>query len=234
VKKLFLGKNFLIIIPARAGSKGIKNKNIVSVKGKPLIEYTINFAKKLNLNTEILVSTDSSEIAEISRKLGALCPFLRPKSLSTDLIGDMPVIRNALIEIEKFNNKRYDFVIMLQPTSPIRIEKQIYNALEIAIKNKFDSVLSVSLVKDKYHPYKQFELVNNKLKPFLNIAKKIVARQQLNQSYIRNGVVYVFSRNFALRSNSVFSKNTGFTIINEPYFNIDSVVDLVEFENYLT
>jgi CMP-N-acetylneuraminic acid synthetase len=95
----------LIIIPARAGSKGIKNKNIVSVKGKPLIEYTINFAKKLNLNTEILVSTDSSEIAEISRKLGALCPFLRPKSLSTDLIGDMPVIRNALIEIEKFNNK---------------------------------------------------------------------------------------------------------------------------------
>ena len=102
------------------------------------------------------------------------------------------------------------------------------------IKNNYDSVISVSSVKDKYHPYKQFELINNRLKPFSNIAKKIIARQQLNTSYIRNGVVYIFSRKFALTSNSVFSKNSGFTVIDEPFVNIDSVVDLVEFEHFLT
>ena len=233
MKNKFSNKTFLIIIPARAGSKGIKNKNIVSVKGKPLIEYTIDFAKNLKLNNEILVSTDSSQIADISRSLGASCPFLRPKSLSTDLTGDMPVMRNALIEYEKLREKKYEFVIMLQPTSPIRIEKQIYNAVDTMIKNNYDSVISVSSVKDKYHPYKQFELINNRLKPFSNIAKKIIARQQLNTSYIRNGVVYIFSRSFALNSTSVYSSNSGYIIINEPFVNIDSQEDLLEFEKYL-
>ena len=223
----------MIVIPARAGSKGIKNKNIVNVNGKPLIEYTINFAKKLAINMDILVSTDSNKIAKISISLGASCPFLRPTSLSTDLSGDMPVIRHALLEYEKFNGKQYEFVIMLQPTSPIRSEKQIYDAIEVIVKNKYDSVISVSSVNDKYHPYKQFELINDLLKPFSNIASRVIARQQLSKSYIRNGVVYVFTRSFALRSSSVFSKNSGCTIINEPYVNIDTTDDLAKFENLL-
>jgi CMP-N-acetylneuraminic acid synthetase len=233
MKNRFLGKNFLIVIPARAGSKGIKHKNIVNVNGKPLIEYTINFAKKLAINMDILVSTDSNKIAKISRSLGASCPFLRPTSLSTDLIGDMPVVRHALLEYEKLNSKQYEFVILLQPTSPIRSEKQIYDAIEAIVKNKYDSVISVSSVNDKYHPYKQFELVNNLLKPFSNIASRVIARQQLSKSYIRNGVVYVFTRSFALRSSSVFSKNSGCTIINEPYVNIDTINDLVNFKDML-
>ena len=233
MKDKFLGKSFLIIIPARAGSKGIKNKNVVTVNGKPLIEYTINFAKKLTINMDILVSTDSNKIAKISRSLGASCPFLRPKSLSTDLIGDMPVVRHALLEFEKFNDKQYEFVILLQPTSPVRSEKQIYDAIEAILKNKYDSVISVSSVSDKYHPYKQFELINNLLKPFSNIASRVIARQQLSKSYIRNGIVYIFSRSFALRSSSVFSKNSGYTIIDEPYVKIDTTDDLSKFENLL-
>jgi CMP-N-acetylneuraminic acid synthetase len=185
------------------------------------------------INMDIFVSTDSNKIAEISRSLGASCPILRPTSLSTDLTGDMPVVRQALLEFEKFNDKQYEFVILLQPTSPIRSEKQIYDAIEAIIKNKHDSVISVSSVSDKYHPYKQFELINNLLKPFSNIAYRIIARQQLSKSYIRNGIVYVFTRSFALRSSSVFSKNSGYTIVNEPYINIDTVDDLAEFEDFL-
>lgn len=233
MKNKFLDKNFLIVIPARAGSKGIKHKNIINVNGKPLIEYTINFAKKLTINMDILVSTDSNKIAKISRSLGASCPFLRPKSLSTDLIGDMPVVRHALLELEKFNDKQYAFVILLQPTSPVRSEKQIYDAIEAIVKNKYDSIISVSPVSDKYHPYKQFELSNNLLKPFSNIASRIIARQQLSKSYIRNGIVYIFSRSFALRSSSVFSKNSGYTIIYEPYINIDTTDDLANFKDML-
>lgn len=224
---------FLILIPARSGSKGIKNKNIIKVGGKPLIEYTIAFANSLKLDSEVVVSTDSKKIAKISKNAGASCPTLRPKKISSDLIGDMPVVRHALIEREKSSLKHFDYVIMLQPTSPIRFENQIYNAVGHISQNNFDSLISLSLVDKKYHPYKQFRVISNKIKPFSEKSIKIVARQQLSNSYIRNGVVYIFSRSFALNATSVYSSNTGYIIINEPFVNIDSPQDLLEFEEYL-
>ena len=150
-----------------------------------------------------------------------------------NLTFDNTIKTNTLNTFEKFNDKQYEFVILLQPTSPVRSEKQIYDAIEAILKNKYDSVISVSSVSDKYHPYKQFELINNLLKPFSNIASRVIARQQLSKSYIRNGIVYIFSRSFALRSSSVFSKNSGYTIIDEPYVNIDTTDDLAKFENLL-
>jgi CMP-N,N'-diacetyllegionaminic acid synthase len=224
---------FLIVIPARSGSKGIKNKNIITVKGKPLIEYTIEFAKKLRLNGEIFVSTDSPKIAKIALDLGVECPFLRPKSLSTDLIGDMPVLRNSLMKLEKLMRKRFEYVIMLQPTSPIRNKVQVKDAIKCIKKNSFDSVISISSIPKKYHPYKQFELNKGKLRPFSTKSKEIIARQQLESSYIRNGIVYIFTRKFVLSSNSVFSENTGYTIVDDRYINIDTKRDLDDFENFL-
>lgn len=231
--KNFSGKNFLIVIPARGGSKGIKGKNIFPVNGVPLIQYTLEFAKTLKLNSRIIVSTDSNQIATLSKSLGAECPFLRPKYLSGDLVGDMPVLRHALKLSEIKFSEIFNYVIMLQPTSPIRAKKQIYNAIKTILVNNYDSVISVTPVDKKFHPYKQFELHNSKLKPFSQKSREIVARQQLGRSYIRNGLVYVFSRNFVLKSNSVFSKNSGHIPINEPVVNIDSLNDLLEFEKFL-
>jgi len=229
----FPGKKFLIVIPARGGSKGIKGKNIIPVNGVPLIQYTIEFAKTLKLNYVLIVSTDSDQIATLSKKLGAECPFLRPKYLSTDFVGDMPVLRHALKRIEKKNCEKFDYVIMLQPTSPIRVKKQIYAAIKTILKNDFDSVLSISLVEKKYHPYKQFVLQNKKLKTFSKKSKRITARQQLGDSYIRNGVVYVFNRKFVLNSNSVYSEKSGYTLLREHTVNIDTLNDLLEFEKYI-
>lgn len=233
MKKGLRNIKFLILIPARSGSKGIKNKNIIKVGGKPLIEYTITFANSLKLDTEVVVSTDSKKIANISKKAGASCPTLRPKKISSDLIGDMPVVRHALIEREKSSLKRFDYVIMLQPTSPIRFKNQIYKAISHISKNNFDSLIAISLVDKKYHPYKQFGVISNKIQPFSEKSIKIVARQQLSNSYIRNGIVYIFSRSFALNSTSVYSSNSGYIIINEPFVNIDTPKDLLEFEKYL-
>jgi CMP-N-acetylneuraminic acid synthetase len=233
MKKNFSGKNFLIVIPARGGSKGIKAKNIFPVNGIPLIQYTIEFAKTLELNSRIIISTDSNQIANLSKSLGAECPFLRPKYLSGDLVGDMPVLKHALKLSEMKYSELFNYVIMLQPTSPIRIKKQIYDAIKTILKNNYDSVLSVTQVDKKFHPYKQFELHNSKLKTFSQKSRGIIARQQLGRSYIRNGIVYVFSRNFVLKSNSVFSKNSGHVLINEPVVNIDTLNDLIEFEKFL-
>lgn len=229
----FSGKKFLIVIPARGGSKGIKGKNIFPVNGVPLIQYTIEFAKTLELDAHIIVSTDSDQIARLSKFLGIDCPFLRPKNLSTDLVGDMPVIRHALKRLEKKTKEKYNYVIMLQPTSPIRTKDQIYDAIDTMVKNNYGSVLSLSLVEKKFHPLKQFEVQNKKLKALSHKSRGIIARQQLSNTYIRNGIVYVFSRSFILKSNSVYSSNSGYILVNEPTINIDTMADLIEFEEFI-
>ena len=232
MKNNILDDSVLIVIPARGGSKGIPNKNIRLVSGIPLIEYTINFAKKLTKNSNILVSTDSHKIAKISKNAGATCPFLRPDELSTDLIGDMPVLRHAVNSYQQLINKKYELVLMLQPTSPIRYEHQVKEAISRLLHNQYDSIISVSPVSNKFHALKQFEIDGDKLRVYSSKALEITARQQLPSSYIRNGVLYLFSKNFIDNSNSVFSNNTSYIIIEDKYFNIDNLIDLEEFENY--
>ena len=109
MKNSILDDSVLIVIPARGGSKGIPNKNIRLVNGIPLIEYTINFARKLTNNSNILVSTDSHKIAEISKNAGATCPFLRPDELATDLTGDVPVLRHAVNNYQDLIKKKYEY-----------------------------------------------------------------------------------------------------------------------------
>ena len=233
MKNRILDDSVLIVIPARGGSKGIPDKNIRLVNGIPLIEYTINFARKLTNNANILVSTDSHKIAEISKNAGATCPFLRPDELATDLTGDMPVLRHAVNNYQRLINKKYELILMLQPTSPIRFEHQVEEAILRFLHHKYDSVISVSPVSNKFHALKQFEIDEDKLKVYSNKALEITARQQLPLSYIRNGVLYLFSKNFIDNSNSVFSNNTGFIIISDKYVNIDDLMDLEEFESYI-
>ena len=113
-------KNILAIIPARGNSKVIIKKNIVKILGKPLIYYTIKEAKKSKFITDLVLSTDSKEIKKIAEKFGATVPFLRPRNLSTDFIPSLPVIKHATNFMEKAKGLKYDYILMLQPTSPLR------------------------------------------------------------------------------------------------------------------
>lgn len=228
-----LGDETLFIIPARGGSKGIPKKNITKIQGKPLIAYTIDFALKLASPQNVLVSTDSSEIADISLIWGASCPFLRPSELSTDFIGDMPVLKHALESYQKLSGKVFHYVVMLQPTSPLRNILDFELAFKKLVTLKFDSIISISYVPTKYHPLKQFEINGENINPFSPRANEIIARQQLSQSCIRNGVFYIFDSNFVGYSETVYSENTGFYHINNPWFNIDSSEDLNDFESFL-
>ena len=135
--------NVLGIIPARGGSKGVPQKNIKLLNSKPLIFYTIQAAKASNLS-DLIVSTDCPKIAEIAKSFSVKVPFLRPNELSTDHAKSIDVAIHALNKMEEFESKKYDAVMLLQPTTPYRSANHINKALDI-IKNKPDlnSVISV-------------------------------------------------------------------------------------------
>ena len=118
------------VIPARAGSKGVPDKNIKKLNGKPLIYYSIKEALKSKFITDLVVSTDSKEIQNISLEYGAECPFLRPAELATDTALAVPTIQHSVRYMEEMKGLKYDYIIMLQPTSPLRRYNDIDNSME--------------------------------------------------------------------------------------------------------
>ena len=121
-------KRVIAIIPARSGSKGLKNKNILILKGKPLIYYPIKAAKKSNLVDDVVVSTDSKKYKKIAEKYGAKCPFLRPKKISSDNSSSFDVV-DHVIRFFKNRNIFYDYLVLLEPTSPKTTYIDLNNAL---------------------------------------------------------------------------------------------------------
>ena len=144
-------KNILGVTLARGGSKGIKNKNLVPIKGKPLIYYTINEALKTKELTKYIVSTDSFKIKKIALRYKAEVPFLRPKKLSKDSSSSASALKHSLIECEKIFKKKFDYVVELMATNPLKKASDIKNVIKIMLKNKADSVIAVNQLFD-YHP----------------------------------------------------------------------------------
>ena len=148
----------LAVIPARGGSKGIPQKNLTLIKDKPLISYTIEAAKKSKYITHFIVSTDDEKIAKVSKKYGADIPFMRPSSLATDDALTLSVVQHALVEMEKIKNIKYDYTLLLQPTSPFRSSSDIDDSIEIIVNSPFDSLVSVVDVEG-YHPFRMKRIV---------------------------------------------------------------------------
>jgi len=143
-----LSKKYLGIITARSGSKGIPNKNISIINGKPLIQYTIEAALNSYLSEDLFVSTDSSKIAGIAANLGVKVPFLRPIELATDLSSSIDVIIHVLDKMPEYEN-----IVLLQPTSPLRNNEHINKAIETFENSKCDSLVSTRNIpfnKDYY------------------------------------------------------------------------------------
>lgn len=224
-KKFF---SFLAVVPARSGSKEIKNKNIKLINGVPLVGYTGNFIKKIKFIDKAVCSTDSKTYAKIANKYNLETPFLRPANISSDMIGDVPVIKHALINSEKYYKNKFDYIIMLQPTSPIREVNDLKKAIQYLLKFNYDALWSVSKIDLKNHPYKQLIINKKKLKFYSNKANRIVARQQLQETYQRNGVFYIIKRKL-LMNNKYINGNTGHYLINKNVVNIDTLEDLKKF-----
>ena len=221
-------KNILAIVPARSGSKEIKNKNLKKISKISLVGRAVLFAKKNKEIDDVVVSTDGLNIKKEVLKYKIKVPFMRPKKLSGDRIPDYPVLYDSLINAEKFYKKKYEYIVMLQPTSPLRTKKEFQECIKKIYKDKFDTVWTIREIDKKYHPFKQFLIKNKNVYLHNKIGKKIINRQELKKTYIRNGAIYIFSRNCILKQKTIFGKRHGFYISQAKHISIDTLADLKE------
>lgn len=219
--------DILCIIPARSGSKGLKNKNIQKINGSTLIEIAYNVAKKSKIFQNIILSTDSKKYLQVICDKNLEKPFLRPKKLASDKTTDLQLMIYELKKYEAYFKKKYDYICLLQPSSPLRKIKHIKSCFEILKKYKPNAIWTVSEVDNKFHPIKQVYSENNYLKYCDTNGKNFVSRQDLKKTYIRNGVAYFFSRNTILKKKTILPNKTQLFLINKnKVANIDSKKDL--------
>tara|TARA_B110000967_G_C18833101_1_gene535142 strand:+ start:215 stop:901 length:687 start_codon:yes stop_codon:yes gene_type:complete len=219
--------NILCIIPARSGSKGIKNKNLQKIKkNKSLIELAFDIAKKSELFDKIIVSTDSKYYQKILKKKIPI-DFLRPKMLSGDKVNDLDVMKFELTRYQKFYQKKFDAVCLLQPTSPFRRVSDLKSCYKSFKKNKLDAVWTVSKIDNKYHPIKILKSNKRYLTYHDKDGSKFINRQSLSEIFIRNGIAYFFSTKTILIYKSILPKKSGYLIINRKIVNIDTPQDLL-------
>ena len=234
IKKTKLKKG-LIIIPARGGSKGIKNKNIIDVCGKPLISYTIFpalKAKKSGIVEDVVVSTDSQKFADISKKLGANVPFMRPESISGDKSKSIDFMLHAVdyFEIKKIF---YDYIVLLQPTSPLRSYEDIKGAVGLYLKGKSDSLISVC--KEERVDETELYYKNNDVGIPLSINhNKGIRRQELKELFIRNAAIYITSVEYLKKNKRIISDSPLlFEMPEKRSIDIDTKNDLERLRKFL-
>jgi CMP-N,N'-diacetyllegionaminic acid synthase len=220
---MFKNKKILAIIPARGGSKGIPNKNIMAICGKPLIAYTIEAGLKSKYIDEIIVSTDSDSIREVATIYGAKIPFLRPEKLSNDSASSIDVVLHA-IDFYKNNNITFDYVVLLQPTSPLRTSKHIDGAIEKLMESSGTSLVSVCQVDQS--PILMRNIENDKLKEVISFEGKNLRRQDLPTFYIFNGALYINSTDMLAHEKKFVCENTiPYVMDKESSVDIDTMLD---------
>lgn len=218
----------LAIIPARGGSKGLPGKNIKPLLGKPLIAWTIEQARKSRYVDKLVVSTDDKKIAEISKSYGAEVPFLRPKALAEDSSPTSDAIMHAVDWFEK-RGETFDILVLLEPTSPLRKDDDIDNAIKAFVNNyeNADALVSLGEVQlEKPHIVKKIE--NGYLVPFVKSDIKFHQRQQLPKAYFPYGVIYIVKTESFKKTRTFYQKKTiPYFIERWQNYEIDDLHDFI-------
>ena len=212
-------KKLLAIIPARGASKRLPRKNILDLSGKPLIAWTIEAALGSKYIDRVVVSTDDQEIANIAKKYGADIPFIRPSELATDQTTSVDVVLHLLNQLEKIEDK-YDYVILLQPTSPLRTAKNIEEAIKLLRTKNSDAVISVC---ESEHPPLWYNTLPDDMSMdnFLDASIKNKRSQDLPKQYRINGAIYISSIERLRNESSFFLSENCHAYIMEQNVSID-------------
>ena len=182
---MLLGKQILVVVPARGGSKGVRLKNLREVGGVPLVARVGAVVRELPMIDRAVVSTDHEDIARVAEAAGIAAPFRRPPELSGDRIGDLDVLLHALHETESLDGVPYDVIVMLQPTAPLRRACDVAATVEKLVAGGWDAVWTVSPTDSKAHPLKQLTVGegDDALGYYDTAGAGIIARQQLGQLF---------------------------------------------------
>jgi CMP-N,N'-diacetyllegionaminic acid synthase len=223
---MYKNKKVVAFIPARGGSKGIPNKNIISIEGKPLIEYTIETAKKSEYIDDVYITSDSNLIHDFAIEKGCLSNGLRPSYLATDSTKTIDVI---VYEVGLLR-KKYDYIILLQPTQPLRQIFHIDESIKMIIENNYKSLVSVTEVDQ--NPILIRSIENNSLISLID-QNSSIRRQDFKKYFFVNGMIYI-NRIIDVHLNLSFNDNLVPYIIDKKYFvDIDEPNDIEIFATKL-
>lgn len=225
------GRRILAVVPARGGSKGIALKNLRTVAGVPMVARVGAVVARVPMIDRAVVSTDHDEIARIAEAAGLAAPFRRPEPISGDRIADWRVLEHALGECERLDGVTYDIIVMLQPTSPLRRPEHVVATIEKLVNEGWDAVWTVSRSDSKAHPLKQLVVDESGLSLYDHRGAEIIARQQLDPVYHRNGIAYVMTRECLTKGRAIEGPRTGALVLDGPFVSIDTEwdIELVEF-----
>jgi CMP-N,N'-diacetyllegionaminic acid synthase len=221
-----MDQNILGIIPARSRSKGVPDKNIRELAGKPLIHHTIEAAENSRHLKEYLVSTDSEKYAEIAESAGAPVPFIRPDELATDDAASIDVATHAVEQYERDSGNTVDIIVLLQPTTPLRTATDIDEALATFLDSDRPSLVSCYETVDA-HPNHMFESTNgDELKPLRDPDETPHRRQLFDPVYLLNGALYICTRELVFDEERFYDdRPTRYLMPRDRSVNIDEPFD---------
>ncbi len=222
---MYEGRRILAVIPARGGSKGLPGKNIRELGGKPLIAWSIEAGRQSRYVDQLVVSTDSKEIAQVAELWGGNAPFLRPADLATDEAKGIDAILHA-VHWHLERGESFDLVLVLQPTSPLRTAEDIDRAVELLFEKSASAIVSVC--PTDHHPWWANTLPEDGcMKDFLRPELKNTNRQSLPKFCRLNGAIYLADIPFLEKTNSFITEGTfAYVMATEASVDIDTILDL--------
>ncbi len=232
---MYKDKTILAVIPARGGSKGLPNKNIKNLCGKPLVGWPIQAALNSKYVDKVIVSTDSAEISEIAKNYGADIPFIRPDQLASDTATSYAVLEHAIYELRK-SNEEYDYILMLEPTSPLTDADDIDNALNKLLNTEdAESIVGVCKSESGHPSFSALISTSGFLKPYEQEEFKFLRRQDITDVYYFSGSLYL-SRVETLLNKKSFYHDKTIAAIDPKWkaFEIDDIVDFIILESLIT
>lgn len=217
--------NILVVIPARGGSKGLPRKNVLPLAGKPLIAWSIETGLKVDAISRVVVTTDDTEIAQVARDFGAEVPFIRPSELATDQASGTDVLIHALKESEKIYHEKYEWVLLLQPTSPLRSIEDIKEAIQLASGDRVDAVIGIKEVSE-FPQWMKRQYQNGDIADYLDGMIKQANRQDLDVPYIVNGAIYLIRSSMLKNTGNFYGGVTkGYLMPKDRSVDIDDELD---------
>lgn len=225
------GKTILAIIPARGGSKGLKKKNIKQLCGKPLVCWSIDAGLKSKYIDEVMVSTDDHQIAEAAKRCGAKVPFIRPEFLAIDSTPTFNVIQHTLDYYKSELKKEFDYIILLEPTSPLRESVDIDNSIEKLINSNAHSIVGISKTESQNPSFLVSKNSQSYISGYENPNIEVIRRQNIKTVYFLEGSIYISKTDILLNKKTFYhDKTLGYELEKYKSFEIDDIYDFVMIE----
>lgn len=228
---MYKNKSFLAIIPARGGSKGLLGKNMKELCGKPLIAWSIKAGLESKYIDEVMVTTDSKEIAIVAKAHGAVVPFLRPDYLAGDTATTFDAIKHAIDFYKTELRKKFDYIVLLEPTSPLREVCDIDVAIETLLNSSSDAIVGISKTEGQNPAFLITLNENNRLLGYENSDMKVLRRQDVKDVYFFEGTIYISKTKTLLDKKTFYHQNTlGYEVPKYKSLEIDDMEDFVMVE----